>query len=77
MEKKLLTTPEAAAYLGITPVTLRARRHKGTGPHGVAYGSRVVKYARRDLDYYVETGSTSPAPDEWEPSRTTRELVGA
>lgn len=45
----LLTPEEAAAFLRISPVTLRKMRGKGTGPASCRLGHRTVRYPREGL----------------------------
>lgn len=57
----LLTTPEAAAYLRLSPRTLENWRVRGQGPRFRKLGDRVL-YAQGDLDRWQEVrerGSTS------------------
>lgn len=49
-----LTTPQAAAYLGISPRTLEDWRLRGGGPNFRKIG-RLVRYARSDLDGFMDT----------------------
>ena len=61
----LLTTYEAAQYLRLSASTLNKSRVFGTGPTAIYLG-RVVRYARRDLDAFVDTRraeSTTDADD--------------
>jgi len=51
---ELLTTKEAANYLGMPESTLRWWRYIGTGPASFKLGPRTVKYKRSDLDEWVE-----------------------
>ena len=56
---------EAADQLGLSVATLRAWRHRGTGPQFVRFG-RAVRYLPSDLDQFidgcrVDTHSTSSA----------------
>jgi predicted site-specific integrase-resolvase len=49
---------QAAAYLGISPHTLRKWRSQGTGPAYVAVG-RLKKYRLPDLEAYVEKSAVA------------------
>jgi hypothetical protein len=49
----LLDTEAAAAYLGLSPLTMSRWRCQLLGPSYVKFGNRV-KYARADLEEYVE-----------------------
>ncbi|MCC5810036.1 MAG: helix-turn-helix domain-containing protein [Ectothiorhodospiraceae bacterium] len=58
---KSLTTPQAAAYLSLSPNTLTRWRWSGDGPRFCKYG-RAVRYNRDDLDQWIREssrGSTS------------------
>lgn len=48
-----LTTPQAASYLGLSTQFLEIARHQGEGPPYIKL-SRIVKYAKRDLDAWME-----------------------
>lgn len=51
----LLTTIQAAEYLGLSPQTLADWRHKGAGPKFVRVGTRTVRYRLSDLDAFVSS----------------------
>ena len=53
----LFTTPEAAAYLGVSPKTLETWRC--TGRHGLPYirVGRLVRYRMRDLEEWLAARS--------------------
>ena len=54
MKPQLLTTPQAADYLGgIKPNTLEGQRVRGEGVRFVKIG-RLVRYRVEDLDAYLE-----------------------
>ena len=60
---RLLNTNEAAAYLGMSPITLKIYRVRGDGPTYRKLG-RSVRYTAEDLAAFVEAGkrtSTSQA----------------
>jgi Helix-turn-helix domain len=50
----LLTTPEAADYLRLSPSTLAKLRVYGTGPTACFFG-RAVRYTRQDLDAFRDS----------------------
>ena len=52
--QRVLRTPEAAAYIGLSPSTLEKYRLAGHGPRFVRLGDRAVGYDIRDLDAWVE-----------------------
>lgn len=55
MAPKLLTTAEAAKFIGISPRTLETWRSKLTGPTYIkAPGSAAVRYRETDLEKWVE-----------------------
>ncbi|MFA6312518.1 MAG: helix-turn-helix domain-containing protein [Sterolibacterium sp.] len=54
MQTKLVTTSQAAEYLGgLKPNTLEGWRIRGEGPRYRKIG-RLVRYAVTDLDAYIE-----------------------
>lgn len=53
---RLLRTPEAARYLGLSGRTLEKHRTFGTGPAYKKIGGRVV-YALGDLQSWADRGS--------------------
>lgn len=60
--RRYLTTPEAAAYLGLSRRTLETLRLRGNGPEYSAPRGhrRIVRYLREDLDtWMVRRSSTS------------------
>lgn len=69
---QLLTTPQAAEVLGVTPDTLRRWRMKGFGPKYVRHmptaSNSPVLYAVRDLEAWIDAhtvdGSTGAASTE-------------
>lgn len=66
-ESTLLTTPEAAKYLRLSPKTLEKWRCKGGGPPFVAYGGRLRLYDKTDLDAWLEqqkrASTSDPGPE--------------
>jgi excisionase family DNA binding protein len=57
MTERLLTTSEAATYLGTSPRTLEDWRLKGGGPVYRKVGRRLVRYQAADLARFVEDGA--------------------
>lgn len=59
-EDPILSTKEAAAYLGLAENTLRIWRHfarhgiRQTGPVSFRVGMKLVKYRKSDLDAWLE-----------------------
>jgi predicted DNA-binding transcriptional regulator AlpA len=60
MNAGLLGTNEAADYLGLSPATLRWRRHANRGPKSFVVG-RLVKYRQVELDRYLEACEAATA----------------
>ena len=51
---RLISTKEAAAYLGLKPASLIRYRWLGTGPRYVRPGGgRAVRYSIKDLDDWI------------------------
>ena len=53
--ENLLTEKQAATFFSLKPQTLTSWRHKGTGPEYLKIGG-AVRYRRRDLERYAESG---------------------
>lgn len=65
MHSQLLTTAQAAAYLGVSKAFLeRDRCYEARIPH-VKVGSRAVRYRLADLENYIE-GRTRRSTSEGE-----------
>lgn len=54
MTNALLTTPEAAKYLGVSEAFLERDRWAGARIPFIRVGSRTVRYRMSDLEAYVE-----------------------
>lgn len=68
LERAMLRTPQAAAYLGVSPATLAKWRVFGGGPRYRKLG-RVVVYDPAELEQWVEARSrTSTSTDSATPS---------
>jgi excisionase family DNA binding protein len=52
MFEGMLTTEEAARFVGLSPRTLEKRRHEGGGPRFLKLG-RLVRYRERDLEEWI------------------------
>jgi predicted DNA-binding transcriptional regulator AlpA len=63
MQTRVLRTPDAAKYLGLTGSTLEKMRLFGTGPRFVRIGTRAVGYAVDDLDAFIEAGRRRSTSD--------------
>jgi predicted DNA-binding transcriptional regulator AlpA len=69
IQRRVLRTPDAALYLGLTASTLEKMRLTGDGPPFVRLGARAVGYARDDLDAFVDAGRRCSTSDSWTLSR--------
>lgn len=56
MSPAFLKTPEAAAYLGLSPRSLEYWRYRGKGPRYSRLG-RAVVYAVADLDEFARANT--------------------
>jgi hypothetical protein len=56
MTAPLLTTAQAALYLGLSPRTLELWRLRGGGPVFRKLGRRTVRYSAIDLLDFIEVG---------------------
>jgi excisionase family DNA binding protein len=54
MTNKLLTTKEAARYLGVSEAFLERDRWAGARIPFVKIGSRAVRYQHAELDAYIQ-----------------------
>lgn len=57
MGANLLTSRQAAEWLGIKDNWLRQMRVKGVGPRFTRLGTRSIRYRTEDLNAYVEAGA--------------------
>lgn len=57
MTERLLTTEEAAAFLGTSPRTLECWRYVGGGPVYNKVGKRLVRYRESDLSAFIADGA--------------------
>lgn len=53
MQESLLTTKEAARFLGVSKAFLDRDRWAGARIPFIRVGSRAVRYRREDLDTYI------------------------
>ena len=51
---KLLTTTDAAEYLGVSKAFLERDRWAGARVQFIKVGSRAVRYRLSDLEHYIE-----------------------
>ena len=56
MDQKLLTTKEAAKYIGMSEAFLERDRWAGAKIPFIKVGSRAVRYRLCDLDNHIESG---------------------
>lgn len=54
MAKRIVRTPEAAQYLGLSPSTLEKLRVVGDGPRFIRLGVRAIGYDLAELDNWIE-----------------------
>ena len=54
MDKRILRTPAAADYVGLSASTLEKMRLSSAGPEFVRLGGRAVGYDVRDLDEWLD-----------------------
>ena len=54
MTQRILRTPEAAKYLGLSSSTLEKQRLAGAGPRFLRLGKRAVGYDLHDLDTWLD-----------------------
>jgi predicted DNA-binding transcriptional regulator AlpA len=71
MPPRVLRTPDAARYLGLTASTLEKMRLTGAGPRFIRLGFRAVGYAIGDLDAFIDSRRRSSTSDQG-PSRQPR-----
>ena len=67
MNTHLLTTQEAANYLGVSKAFLERDRWAGARIQFIKVGSRAVRYRRADLDAYLDTRIRRSTSDVGEP----------
>jgi excisionase family DNA binding protein len=58
-DRRLLSIPELADYLGVTVGTVRTWRANRSGPRGIKIG-RLVKYRVSDVELWLELRSDPP-----------------
>jgi predicted DNA-binding transcriptional regulator AlpA len=62
MRKRILRTPEAAEYVGLSRSTLEKKRLAGDGPRSIRLGGRAVGYDVRDLDAWLDEQRAESEP---------------
>lgn len=60
-KRELLSTPQAAAYLCLSKITLERWRWKRTGPPFCKLNGFLIRYDREDLDAFVQRGLIEPS----------------
>ncbi len=55
LNRRVLRTPDAASYLGLSASTLEKLRIAGGGPRFIRLGGRAVGYDIRDLDEWLDS----------------------
>ena len=55
MQENLLSTKEAAAYLGVSEAFLERDRWAGARVQYIKIGARAVRYRLQDLEHYIES----------------------
>ena len=73
--KRILRTPEAAQYVGLSPSTLEKKRLAGGGPDFVRLGGRAVGYDRATLDSWLEGQRRTSTSDTGKPGARTGDDV--
>ncbi len=63
MQAQLLTTIEAAAYLGVSKAFLERDRWAGARIPFIQVGRRAVRYRREDLEAYIATQTRRSTSD--------------
>lgn len=53
--RKVLRTPDAAEYIGLSVSTLERMRQEGTGPTFIRLGVRAVGYDLTELDAWLDS----------------------
>ena len=64
MRKRILRTPGAAEYIGLSRSTLEKKRLSDDGPRFIRLGGKAVGYDVRDLDEWLDEqrAQTEAAP---------------
>lgn len=62
MPQKILRTPAAGEYIGLSPSTLEKLRCLGEGPNFIRLGARIVGYEVAELDRWIEERRSSSQP---------------
>jgi predicted DNA-binding transcriptional regulator AlpA len=70
VQKRILRTPDAAEYLGLSSSTLEKKRLDGSGPPFVRLGGRAVGYDVGTLNCWLEQQERTSTSDRGKPSRS-------
>ena len=54
MDKRILRTPEASDYVGLSASSLEKKRLTGDGPRYIRLGGRAIGYDIQDLDAWID-----------------------
>jgi len=54
MDPRILRTPQAAVYVGLSPSAMEKMRLTDTGPRFVRLGGKAIGYDVRDLDAWLD-----------------------
>ena len=65
--RRVLRTPAAADYTGLSPSTLEKLRLAGGGPRFLRLGGRAVGYDVRDLDDWLDRQREATDDDSGQP----------
>src|SRR2546423_1472997 len=60
MDHRCPRMQQAARYLGTSESILRLWRSRGEGPRHFKAGTKLVRYLRRDLDFWIESRLSEP-----------------
>jgi predicted DNA-binding transcriptional regulator AlpA len=76
MQPRVLRTPVAAKYAGMSTGTFEKYRVYGGGPRFVRIGPRAIGYTIEDLDAFIEAGRRTSTSDDGLPA-PPRPPIGA
>jgi predicted DNA-binding transcriptional regulator AlpA len=54
MDPRILRTPQAAVYIGLSASAMEKMRLSGAGPRFVRLGQKAIGYDVRDLDAWLD-----------------------
>lgn len=76
MRRRILRTPQAAAYVGLAARTLEKKRLSKDGPEFVRLGKRAVGYDVRALDDWLDGQRRGQTPQAKSAEQEDRALGG-